>query len=99
MRILQNLLLFFNFAFFSTAMAEKPNQVDFTRDIKPILSDRCYTCHGPDAQSREAELRLDLRDEAFAALSSSGGQIIVAGKPHRSAVSYTHLTLPTICSV
>ena len=84
MRILQNLLLFFNFAFFSTAMAEKPNQVDFTRDIKPILSDRCYTCHGPDAQSRQAELRLDLRDEAFAALSSSGGQIIVAGKPHRS---------------
>ena len=84
MRILQNLLLFLSFAVSSAALAEKPNQVDFTRDIKPILSDRCYTCHGPDAQSREAELRLDLRDEAFAALSSSGGKIIVAGKPHRS---------------
>jgi len=84
MRILQTLLLFLSFAVSCTAMAEKPNQVDFSRDIKPILSDRCYTCHGPDAQSREAELRLDLRDEAFAALSSSGDKIIVAGKPHRS---------------
>ncbi|MGY8733320.1 MAG: DUF1553 domain-containing protein, partial [Pirellulales bacterium] len=84
MRILQNVLLFISFAVPSAALAEKTNQVDFTRDIKPILSDRCYTCHGPDAQSREADLRLDLRDEAFAALSSSGGKIIVAGKPHRS---------------
>mgnify|MGYP005629961065 FL=1 len=84
MRILQTLLLFLSFAVSCTAMAEKPNQVDFSRDIKPILSDRCYTCHGPDAQSREAELRLDLRDEALAALSSNGGEIIVAGKPHRS---------------
>jgi hypothetical protein len=84
MRILQYLLLFINFAVSSAVMAEKPNQVDFTRDIKPILSDRCYTCHGPDAQSRQADLRLDLRDEAFAALSSSGGKIIIAGKPHRS---------------
>ena len=84
MKILQNLLLFISFAVSSTALAEKTNQVDFTRDIKPILSDRCYACHGPDAQSREAGLRLDLRDEAFAALSSSGGKIIVAGKPHRS---------------
>jgi hypothetical protein len=84
MRILQYLLLFINFAVSSALLAEKPNQVDFTRDIKPILSDRCYTCHGPDAQSRQADLRLDLRDEALAALSSSGGKIIVAGKPHRS---------------
>ncbi|MBT7257036.1 MAG: hypothetical protein HN882_18700, partial [Planctomycetaceae bacterium] len=61
MRILQTLLLFLSFVVSCTAMAKKPNQVDFSRDIKPILSDRCYTCHGPDAQSREAELRLDLR--------------------------------------
>ena len=38
--------------------------VDYVRDIKPILSNSCYTCHGPDEATREAELRLDLRDVA-----------------------------------
>ena len=42
--------------------------IDFNREIRPILSDACYTCHGPDEASREAELRLDLRDAAFADL-------------------------------
>ncbi len=37
-------------------------QVDFAKEIKPLLSDRCYTCHGPDAETREADLRLDQPD-------------------------------------
>ena len=42
-------------------------QVDFVRQIKPILSDRCFACHGPDADARKAELRLDVREQAIEA--------------------------------
>ena len=43
--------------------------IDFDRQIKPILSDRCYACHGPDGQHREADLRLDRRDDALAVIT------------------------------
>ena len=37
---------------------------DFVRDVQPILSSRCFACHGPDAAAREGELRLDVREDA-----------------------------------
>jgi hypothetical protein len=49
----------------ASAFAADPATVDYTRDIKPILSDHCYACHGPDAAKRKAKLRLDQRQEAL----------------------------------
>ncbi|MBL9206953.1 MAG: PSD1 domain-containing protein [Opitutaceae bacterium] len=57
--------------------------VDFTRDIKPILSDTCYHCHGPDAGSRKSGLRLDRQADALAG-GKSGLAAIVPGQPDAS---------------
>lgn len=70
----------------SAAYQKLPNKIDFNFHIRPILSDRCYACHGPDENAREAKFRLDIEAEAFAALSNSDGFAIVAGKPHESEI-------------
>ena len=56
--------------------------VDFARVIRPLLSDRCFSCHGPDSQSRKAGLRLDLESSARA--EREGIVAIVPGRPDRS---------------
>lgn len=59
--------------------------IDFNREVRPILSDMCYKCHGPDAAERKAGLRLDQQAGAFAKLES-GDTAIVPGKPEESAI-------------
>jgi hypothetical protein len=51
----------------STASAAPAKKVDYNRDIRPILSDNCFYCHGPDQNHRKAKLRLDVREDAIAA--------------------------------
>lgn len=57
--------------------------VDFNRDVRPILSNKCILCHGPDPEGLQAGLRLDLRDVAIGELES-GTTAIVPGKPEAS---------------
>ncbi|MGH8596562.1 MAG: c-type cytochrome domain-containing protein, partial [Gammaproteobacteria bacterium] len=54
--------------------------VSFNRDIRPIMSDTCFHCHGPDAKARKAKMRLDLREEALKPAKSDAIPI-VPGKP------------------
>jgi hypothetical protein len=63
--------------------ASRGAEVSFNRDVRPILSDACFQCHGPDEAERKSGLRLDLRDAALKP-AKSGSIAIVPGKPEES---------------
>lgn len=70
-----NLLIFGSVTFLNGLAAEQT--IDFQREISPLLSDNCYSCHGPDSENREAELRLDIQ-------SAAHESAIVPGDPETS---------------
>ena len=55
--------------------AAAPADIEFNRDVRPILSDKCFACHGPDEKHRKAKLRLDVMD------NRKDEAVIVPGKP------------------
>lgn len=64
-----------------------PDKVSYNFNIRPILSDKCFKCHGPDINKREAGLRLDIPDSAFAPLKETKGAFaLVAFKPEESEI-------------
>jgi hypothetical protein len=66
--------------------------IDFNRDVRPILSDHCYACHGPDEDKRKAGLRLDEKESALGKLKSGARAIVPGDLEHSSLVKrVTHI--------
>ncbi len=66
-------------------LSQLPETIDYNLHVKPILSDRCYRCHGPDKNARKADLRLDTKDGLFNEARTIGNhQPIQPGKPNKS---------------
>jgi hypothetical protein len=81
-RILPVLVALLTSAVSALAQPPAPDTIEFNRDIRPILSDTCYLCHGPDKARRKADLRFDVEVSAKAKIEDHFA--IVPGKPAES---------------
>ncbi len=73
------------------ASMKLPETVNYNFHIKPILSDNCYICHGPDANERKAGLRLDLEETAFQELRDSPGEYAFIAGNSKESKAYWHM--------
>jgi hypothetical protein len=61
----------------SLAYNNLPERLDYNLHVKPVLSDKCFSCHGPDKGKQKAGLRLDVQSSAFADLPESPGKVAI----------------------
>lgn len=80
-------------ALLAAASITLAGEVDCSRDVLPILAAKCFVCHGPDPSSREANLRLDLREGALADLGDGFHAIVPRDKVHVHDLHATILAL------
>ena len=78
-------VLFVSPIFLCASSASAADPLRYNRDIRPILSDNCFACHGPDQANRKSGLRLDVR-EAAVAPAESGGIAILPGDVEKSTL-------------
>ena len=74
------------------AKNQLPEAIDYNLHVKPILSDRCFACHGPDQAKQQAGLRLDTPEGAYEALAKSGHTAVVPGNPAGSELIHRILS-------
>ncbi len=71
----------------SAELEQLPAELDYNLHVKPVLSDKCFACHGPDEAKRKAGLRLDIAESAYAPLPENPGKVAIAkGSLRRSEV-------------
>ena len=71
-----------------------PEVLDYNFHVRPILSDKCFACHGPDKENQKADLRLDQPEDAYKLLSSGNGRAIVPGYQQVKVRVYSRITFP-----
>lgn len=76
----------------AAAIKELPKEIDFNLHVKPILSDKCYACHGPDKANQKAGLRLDEAAAAFAELPESPGKFAIVPKRLKRSEVFHRIT-------
>jgi hypothetical protein len=87
------LVLFVGAAAPMVLAADGPQTVDFQREVRPILSDACFDCHGPDAKARKAHLRFDVSDGGIFE-DRDGGKVVEPGKPGETMMVMAELPKP-----
>src|SRR5579883_995812 len=84
----RGVVFFVSLAFYLThclCSASEPDKVDFNFQVRPILADRCFKCHGPDEKARKGKLRLDVAESAYAVRATDKpSRAIVPSHPEQS---------------
>ena len=68
------------------------DQIDFNRDIRPILSDRCFGCHGPSVEDRQAELRFDISEDKEGPFRDRGGYQVLKPRDLQGSAIWQRIT-------